>query len=74
MTVRVYLFEQEIDGSKYGGELCARDLGEAQDLALLIGAKVLGTSERQECQECGACLREGSQVLGDNEWPNEINA
>lgn len=72
--VKIYLTERVIDGSRYGEEICARSLEEAREIAARIGSTVLGTSEEQCCARCGEVLRSSSEVLGDNEWPNELNA
>lgn len=76
MTVRVFLIERVIDGSRYSGEICARSREEADAIAAKIDATVLGTLEESRCCQCGAVLREGSEVkphLGPDEWPDEVS-
>lgn len=74
MSVHIYLTERIIDGSRYSEELCARSWEEANELAARIGSTVLGTSEVQQCAQCGNVLREGSELLGENDWPDMVDA
>lgn len=73
-SVRVYLTERIIDGSRYGEEICARSVEEAVELAARIGSVVVGTMEAQECAKCGAVLRDGSEAVDNNEWSDTIDA
>jgi len=74
MSVRIYLTERIIDGSRYSEELCARSWEEAHELAARIGSTVLGTAEEQQCAKRGNVLREGSEAPSETEWiwPSEI--
>lgn len=69
--VRVYLTEREIDGHKYGDEICARSTEEAEELAARLGGKLLGSLEEAQCAKCGNVIREGGPPVSPNEWPDD---
>ena len=68
---RVYICEREINGVRYGEELVARDLVEAERRAALIGSTVIGMAEESSCSGCGKVFRRGEPELSPNEWPEE---
>jgi hypothetical protein len=70
--VKVYLTEREIDGHKYGDEICARSFEEAEELAKRLGGKLLGSLEAAQCANCGNVIRgSGDAPLSPDEWPDD---
>lgn len=59
MTPHKFLIAQKFDKS-YGGEIFAKDMSHAQELANLINAEVVGmiTEEAPERVYCHGCLTE----------------
>ena len=81
--VHQYLTQRLIDGSPYGEQICARSWEEAERIAGMSGTKLLGALGESRCAQCGSVIIAApageehvpaTQVLGPDEWPDDINA
>ena len=71
--VKVFLTERLIDGQKYGEEICAKSLMEAEGLASKIGATVIGIRMVVTCMICGQIVVDELNADGDEPKVEFVN-